>query len=192
MRKYNKMLVSLMLCMLCCGTAHGVPAYPTKKTVKLEDGTEKTLQLMGDEFFNFYRAEDGQNYRLVTNGNFKLISDFEFGQQQEKGRDERTKTNARRARRRVGEFVEGGIKGKKKGLVILISFNDKDFVTPDPQTVFNDFFNVEGYSYNGMGGSVADYFRAQSYGKLDVDFDVVGPYKLSKNMAYYGGNGLRK
>ncbi|MBR4929953.1 MAG: M6 family metalloprotease domain-containing protein, partial [Bacteroidaceae bacterium] len=188
MRKYNKMLVSLMLCMLCCGTAHGVPAYPTKKTVKLEDGTEKTLQLMGDEFFNFYRAEDGQNYRLVTNGNFKLMSDFEFGQQQETGRDERTKTNARRARRRVGEFVEGGIKGKKKGLVILISFNDKDFVTPDPQTVFNDFFNVEGYSYNGMGGSVADYFRAQSYGQLDVDFDVVGPYKLSKNMAYYGGN----
>ena len=141
MRKYNKMLVSLMLCMLCCGTAHGVPAYPTKKTVKLEDGTEKNLQLMGDEFFNFYRAEDGQNYRLVTNGNFKLISDFEFGQQQEKGRVERTKTNARRARRRVGEFVEGGIKGKKKGLVILISFNDKDFVTPDPQTVFNDFFH---------------------------------------------------
>ncbi|MBQ5721260.1 MAG: M6 family metalloprotease domain-containing protein, partial [Bacteroidaceae bacterium] len=188
MRKYNKMLVSVMLCMLCCGTAHGVPAYPTKKTVKLENGTEKTLQLMGDEFFNFYRADDGQNYRLATNGNFKLMSDFEFGQQQEKGRDERTKTNARRARRRVGEFVDGGIKGKKKGLVILVSFRDKDFVTPDPQTVFNDFFNVEGYSYNGMGGSVADYFRAQSYGQLDVDFDVVGPYKLSKNMGYYGGN----
>lgn len=188
MRKYNKMLVSVMLCMLCCGTAHGVPAYPTKKTVKLENGTEKALQLMGDEFFNFYRADDGQNYRLVTNGNFKLMSDFEFGQQQEKGRVERTKTNARRARRRVGEFVDGGIKGKKKGLVILVSFRDKDFVTPDPQTVFNDFFNLDGYSYNGMGGSVADYFRAQSYGQLDVDFDVVGPYKLSKNMGYYGGN----
>ena len=173
---------------MCSGTAFGVPAYPTKKTVKLQDGTSTTLQLTGDEFFHFYRAEDGRNFRMTADGSLRMMSDIEFGEELAKHNEERTRTNARRARRRVGEFVEGGIKGKKKGLVILVSFRDKDFVTADPQTVFNDFFNKEGYSNNGMGGSVKDYFKAQSYGQLEVDFDVVGPYKLSKNMSYYGGN----
>ena len=188
MRKLNTLFLSLLLCFMCSGTAFGVPAYPTKKTVKLQDGTSTTLQLTGDEFFHFYRAEDGRNFRMTADGSLRMMSDTEFGEELAKHNEERIRTNARRARRRVGEFVEGGIKGKKKGLVILVSFRDKDFVTAEPQTVFNDFFNKEGYSNNGMGGSVKDYFKAQSYGQLEVDFDVVGPYKLSKNMFYYGGN----
>ena len=37
-------------------------------------------------------------------------------------------------------------------------------------------------------GSVHDYFYDQSYGLFDLEFDVVGPYTLSHNMAYYGEN----
>ena len=39
-----------------------------------------------------------------------------------------------------------------------------------------------------MSGSVKDYFLAQSYNKLEIDFDVVGPYTAKDSMAYYGSH----
>jgi len=35
---------------------------------------------------------------------------------------------------------------------------------------------------------MADYFKAQSRGKFELDFDVVGPVSVSKNVSYYGKN----
>lgn len=85
-----------------------------------------------------------------------------------------------------GEGV--GVTGKRKGLVILVNFKDKKMLSNHNQTEWNNFFNQEGYSNGGNYGSVHDYFYNQSYGKFSLDFDVVGPVTVSKNMAYYGGN----
>ena len=181
----------LAFCALLAQGAYAVPAYPGKKTFTRQDGTQITLQLVGDEYFHYYKAEDGTAYRLQNDGSLRLLGQDELNVQKENAVARWKQQNAERvnrARRRVGNFPEGGFTGKKRGLVILVAFRDCDFVTSDPNAVFTQFFNETGYSYNGMAGSVRDYFNAQSYGKLDVEFDVVGPYKLSKNMSYYGGN----
>lgn len=81
-----------------------------------------------------------------------------------------------------------GITGKRKGLVILVNFKDKKMQSKHTQAEWNDYFNKEGYNKYGNNGSVHDYFYAQSYGKLDLEFDVIGPVTVSKNMASYGAN----
>lgn len=40
----------------------------------------------------------------------------------------------------------------------------------------------------GFNGSVKDYFKAQSYGQFELDFDVAGPVTLPKSYTYYGEN----
>ena len=64
--------------------------------------------------------------------------------------------------------------------------SNQDFVVDNPQETYHQFFSKPGYNDYGMTGSVRDYFLDQSYGKLDIEFDVVGPVKLNKTMAYYG------
>ena len=81
-----------------------------------------------------------------------------------------------------------GVTGKRKGLVILVNFKDKKMQASHTQQEWNNYFNQEGYSKLGNSGSVHDYFKAQSYGKFDLEFDVVGPVTVSKNMEEYGGN----
>ena len=81
-----------------------------------------------------------------------------------------------------------GVTGKRKGLVILVNFKDKKMQTKHSLEEWKNYFNEEGYSKMGNSGSVHDYFKAQSYGQFDLEFDVVGPVTVSKNMAAYGGN----
>ncbi|MBQ2199555.1 MAG: M6 family metalloprotease domain-containing protein, partial [Bacteroidaceae bacterium] len=78
----------------------------------------------------------------------------------------------------------GATQGEVKGLVILVNFADKKMTRTREE--FDDQFNKIGYRKNSHIGSVREYFTSQSYGKLNIDFDVVGPYTVSKNMAYYG------
>jgi len=80
--------------------------------------------------------------------------------------------------------------GTKRGLVILVNFSDLKFTIPNPREAFNKAFNAEGYNENGHIGSVRDYFISQSYGKFTIDFDVVGPVNVSKEMSYYGKNSV--
>ncbi|MGM9693465.1 MAG: M6 family metalloprotease domain-containing protein [Alloprevotella sp.] len=89
---------------------------------------------------------------------------------------------------RVGTAPEGGWKGSKKGLVILVQFQDVKFRDVHTRELFDRMFNEKGFNYEGANGSVADYFADQSYGQFTPTFDVVGPVTVSSNMAYYGGN----
>lgn len=81
-----------------------------------------------------------------------------------------------------------GVTGKRKGLVILVNFKDTKMLSGHDQAEWNNYFNQEGYSKLGNSGSVHDYFKEQSYGQLDLDFDVVGPVTVSKNRKAYGAN----
>lgn len=100
-------------------------------------------------------------------------------------RMERTKAR-RAAAQRAG--ISSGVEGQKKGLVILVNYSDVKMKAAHTQAAFNAMMNEEGYSENGSIGSVRDYFKAQSYGKLTIDFDVVGPVSLTNKMAYYGAD----
>lgn len=79
--------------------------------------------------------------------------------------------------------------GKKKGLVILCEFTDKQFQAANDREKYNNILNTRGYtSEEGFKGSVADYFLDQSGGLFELDFDVVGPYTTKNGYAYYGKN----
>lgn len=89
---------------------------------------------------------------------------------------------------RIGIAPSEGWKGSKKGLVILVEFQDVKFKSNHTRELFERMFNEKGFNYEGANGSVADYFADQSYGQFTPTFDVVGPVTVNSNMAYYGGN----
>ncbi len=76
--------------------------------------------------------------------------------------------------------------GNKQGLIILVQYPDQPMV--HTQEEFDEQINESGYNKNGHIGSLSDFFHDQSYGQLSVDFDVVGPYTVSHNLAYYGAH----
>lgn len=83
-------------------------------------------------------------------------------------------------------------KGKFNGLVILVEFSDTYFTISNPSHRFWAMLNIEKYGYQGSHGSVRDYFIANSDSLFFPNFNVVGPVKLPKPMAYYGQNGENK
>jgi M6 family metalloprotease-like protein len=65
--------------------------------------------------------------------------------------------------------------------VVLISFADMDFSMEDPAAYYDRLFNESGFN-EGLGhGSVADYYRDQSGGLFNLQFDIYGPIKVSTN-----------
>lgn len=66
-----------------------------------------------------------------------------------------------------------------KQLVILVSFSDTDFQDENDKAFYEKVFNEPGFNRNMGPGCVADYFRDQSGGQFNLEFDVVGPYKVS-------------
>ena len=84
---------------------------------------------------------------------------------------------------KIGNFPT---KGKIKGLVLLVEFQDKRFHYG--QDFHNKMMNEEGFSLDNGTGSARDYFIDQSYSTFQPDFAVVGPITLSREMSYYGAN----
>ena len=103
-----------------------------------------------------------------------------------------------RATTRADAGVPTSYTGDKKGLIILMNFQDVQFTdknkngkTFDVNEFWNDIANKEGLkAVNGMlvCGSIRDYFRAQSYNEFTLDFDVKGPYTAKNRYSYYGRN----
>ena len=78
--------------------------------------------------------------------------------------------------------------GTRKGLVILVEYQDVKFHSSDPYTDFERMMNLEGYNENGASGSARDYYMQTSNGAFTPHFDVYGPITLKYNMSYYGSN----
>ena len=183
MKKYLLLTIVFFLASMA---VNAIPAYPGKLTVTLPNGKQVLLTHRGDEHFSFFTDEEGNAYRRSANKvGFEQISMDEVREMWQPRMDHANKARSARAAKKVGT-PSGNLTGTKKGLVILMQFDDYDFVTKDPKAVFQDYFNKEGYTDYGMTGSVKDYFKAQSYGQFKLDFDVVGPYKADHSMVYYG------
>lgn len=76
--------------------------------------------------------------------------------------------------------------GTLKILCVLIGFQDEPF--SKTQTEFNNLMNQTGYSVGAAIGSVKDFYLENSYGQLNLEITVVGPYIADHNMDYYGAN----
>ena len=72
-------------------------------------------------------------------------------------------------------------KGKRHVLVLLIQFKDQD--STFSRVNFSNMLNQHGY--NGTN-SFADYYKANSFGNLQLDCDVFGWYTSKNNMSSYG------
>ena len=65
-------------------------------------------------------------------------------------------------------------------LVILVEFADTQFsYTDDAHTFYKRVFNESGFNGDKGPGCVADYYRDQSQGQCNLQFDIYGPYKTS-------------
>ncbi len=183
--RMKKILLSSAALLYAYAVSWAVPAYPTKKTAVKGDGTTVEVTLCGDEFFHFWRDTDGKALMLDGNKVSRYYTAEEMTERLSEVKAEQAKVNtARKARRkRVGSF--NTMKGTKKGLVILMQYQDAKFSMDDPEAFYKRFFNEEGFSDYGFRGSAADYFREQSYGQFNLDFDVVGPFTAEHDMEYY-------
>ena len=74
--------------------------------------------------------------------------------------------------------------GNKKVLVLLAEYPDLPF-TEGSNATFNNLLNSRDYTKGGATGSVWQYYHDNSNGQFDPEFTVAGPYKLSKNRAWY-------
>lgn len=90
-------------------------------------------------------------------------------------------------RQQRGPFRAKSQAEKKKGLVLLVQFTDDvSKLKADALEQWTMRFNQRGYSLYSHVGSVRDFFYEQSYGLLDIDFDVVGPLTVSNTRQYFG------
>jgi len=76
--------------------------------------------------------------------------------------------------------------GNTRLLVILVSFSNKQFLKS--KTTLEKLYNQVNYNTATVRGSVHDFYYENSYGQMNLTFDVVGPYQLSQSIAYYGSN----
>lgn len=219
----SKKLPVIALLAISLAPAWAAPAKPGLIKHRQPDGTVINIRLCGDEFFHYYETEDGillhkdkdgcMRYAAVSHDNRITASKY-AAQAQDKRTPEaleyirgtnRTElkkiikeehlTRKTAANRQPGSIQKSfPTTGEVKGLVILAEYQDVKFSGKATQQDFDRLMNEDHYSGELAFGSVKDYFKSQSDGKLDIHFDVVGPVTLSKDRAYYGSeaNGREK
>ena len=184
-----------ILSMLMVGTAiHAVPAKRgIWKTFTLKTGQTVLVQLCGDEFLHFWEDKDGNRYSYDTSDGLKPANMAQLRTRAQVMRQQAcpdniikksllTGANGSTSLTRASSYM-----GKKRCLILLAQFSDKKFTMNDPKAFYNRVANEPGFSEGNFKGSVADYFKAQSNGKFEMNFDVMGPYTLGEQ-AFYGKN----
>lgn len=185
----------LSICFAVLATA--VSAVPAKKgvtqTIRLADGTEVLAELRGDEFMHYYQTADGKCYVKNEEGTWVTYNMEEGAANASAKRAQMKKASgmmkSKPLRINSSTFGDGnGYYGKKKGLIILVQFQDKTFKTSHDNEFYQKLANQENYTEGNFVGSVSDYFRTQSNGQFELTFDVVGPITAPQSYSYYGQN----
>ena len=188
-----------------------VGAYPEPQVVIQPDGTRLTVQLNGDEWFNWVGTTDG--YRIVRNqiGVFeyavvlksgdvvpsgikvnevanRTVSEKEFLSTLNRGPGLSSDAiRSIREARRNGALKSStassyfSTKGTQKLLVILANFSDTN--PSYSRDAFDNYMNQP--NYNGTG-SFRDYYLENSLGQLEVNSIVTEWVTLPKTHDYYG------
>ena len=184
--KQRIFMLNALLCLVL-----SVWAVPAKRGVwcslSLVDGTEVKAQLVGDEFLHYYVSEDGTKYvQDESTGLYRKMTDEVTAQRRAAVR--RAQAQGRQKRMLRKAQASNAFQGTKKGLIILVQFTDSKFKSGHDLALYERIANDENYSGNNFRGSIKDYFKAQSHGMFELDFDVVGICQLQHTYAYYGRN----
>lgn len=201
-----KKIIAMLSLALAASTTFAVPAKQAKKTLTLADGTQVVATQMGDEYMNWWQADNGMRYvesqenegvYVVANMDI-MTATAEMRRAQVAEKRVKRLNSVRKAadlssfggqqRVQIGdEHVT--YEGKKKGIIILVQFPNQKFEEGHDNAYYNMVANEKGLTHkDGYVGSVSDYFLSQSNGKFELDFDIAGPYTLSHTSSYYGKN----
>lgn len=183
-------ILNALLCLVL-----SVWAVPAKRGVwcslSLVDGTEVKAQLVGDEFLHYYVSEDGTKYvQDESTGLYRKMTDEVTAQR--KAAVRRAQAQGRQKRMLRKAQASNVFQGTKKGLVILAEFTNSKFKSGHDLALYRRIANEVNYSDNNFRGSIKDYFKAQSHGQFELDFDVAGICQLQHPYAYYGKNNSQK
>lgn len=214
-----KKIITLLASALLATSSFAIPAMRMWRSFKQADGTILKVMTVGDEHFNYALTEDNipvlpyngsYYYARIDNNQLVASSVLAHNKALRKGREELVAAAIQQVRqlqkqyelhvnsKPFGQDLGMTWEGKKKGLVILVEFEDMAFKDPknvltlrprenDVKTLYENMLNKVGYTNNnGAIGSVHDYFLDQSNGKFDLTFDVVGPVKLKHPYKFYG------
>ena len=184
--KQRIFILNALLCLVL-----SVWAVPAKRGVwcslSLVDGTEVKAQLVGDEFLHYYVSEDDTKYvQDEATGLYRKMTDEVTAQRRAAVR--RAQAQGRQKRMLRKAQASNVFQGTKKGLIILVQFTDSKFKSGHDLALYERIANDENYSGNNFRGSIKDYFKAQSHGLFELDFDVAGICQLQHTYAYYGKN----
>lgn len=207
-----KRLLPIAAGLLVAISASSVPALKKPFNVKQPDGTTITLIQNGDEFYHFTTTEDGIPVKLCDDNFYRYINNDGFTISSVIARNPKERTNTdlsflkstdsnnikkiysklhEEKFRKVNSNRTNAFKSVKEeevvdALVILAEFADNSFKVSKSE--LENMLNQEGFNKYGSIGSAKDYFHDQSNGKFTMNFNVVGPVKLSNNLKYYGEN----
>ena len=168
----------------------GIMAVPARqglwRTIITPQGTQLSVQLLGDERGCFWMSADGHRFVENVAGTFTETSAEQIALSRSHRTAMRNSSRLRTARRtqQLGHF-----EGKKKGLIILAEFQNKHFQPEHNRDYYDHVANQRDFSEGDYQGSVKDYFLSQSRGLFELDFDVVGPVTVSQDYEYYGAPG---
>ena len=191
----------LFLTQLLALVAAFVMAVPVQrgqwKTIALADGTQVKVEAHGDEFCHFWKSVAGDAYVMKNNAFVKA----DLHELQETVAAERERVYAHRntrfekffghsfgemsngKKRAIGTFQK--LEGVKKGLVMLVEFDDIHFTEEHTPEYYKQVLNEGGPVEKGYKGSVKQYFLDQSNDKFTVDFDVTPIIRMpSKHNIY--------
>ncbi|MDR1974033.1 MAG: M6 family metalloprotease domain-containing protein [Bacteroidales bacterium] len=204
--KYLSTLL-LLSSFLMSSVLFGVPANPNPIEKTQPDGTKITVLLKGDEKIHWMETQDG--YTLMYNeekyivfattdkaGNMMPSEIIYRGESNIANIPKKLRYSAaqRETFKAIWKTIDDtkknkaptAVLGEKRALCILINFQDKTMVKTKAE--FENLFNQLGYSAGGAYGSVRDFYRENSYGKMDFVITIAGPYTASKTAKEYVGS----
>lgn len=187
-----KRIINILAAATLYATLYAIPAKQGPIELIQADGSTVIVYQHGDERFHYMTLEDGTWVQQNAQGLIERTEELSTVQI--------TQQRRQSARYNVATQTQKAypLNIAPKGLVILISFSDLEFTTDKAEidSMLNGQHYTRDYEYTSRGqthriiseGSARQYFIDQSGGKYKPQFDVVGPVKVSKNMAYYGQN----
>ena len=200
----KRISIILMLLLCCAMAAVAVPAKQGWQTITQSDGTTLRIRAVGNAFNHAILTDDGLMVARGADGDYYYkssltgLSTMRAHEANQRTSVETAFINAQQANlifkskpvprlkkdaasRVGGSNEESGVPamGQRKIPIVLVEFKDKSFNNTREQII------------NAMltgNSSVGQYFRDQSNGLYDPDFEVYGIYTLSQNREFYGGH----
>ncbi len=173
--KNRRLIISLLL-ILACVRGEAKPARPGLLRHVQPDGSTLLLRLEGDERGHYALDQEGRVLEMDAQGFYRLSPTPERALRRRMVRQPRYRAPLK------------PVPSHLRTAVILVEFQDVHFGLSQPLRHFERLLSQPGYGEDGATGSVRDFYRDNSHGQFDPEFEVFGPVRLSRKRIFYGAD----